>query len=513
MIVPFLALIGALAACDDLIAPARSSRTGRSAAAGGDGLPWAPRIPWAEGSGPIFDYFHAPEGPAGAERRARAVAALVAQRGDRPFRPSEELHGAGLFRPLEARRGKGRAPGHQLIVPVGHDHARRVYVRVPEGYTPERPWPLILAYHPSGGDGRPMIGRIERLLGGEVDRYVVAAPDHYRQTSLDHPRPVSSEHLAVLHALQGMVHVDGDRVYVTGYSLGGYTAWHLGALHADRFAAAVPMAGTFGFLGGPDGVWTEFLANLEHLPVLSVWGGRDRLNVPGLNARGSAGSMSDVNRRLAPLLERHGAATVTHHEVPGAGHGGATPPRSLLLEHLRAERVRAPRDVEHWFRYVHQAHAYWIEGHHWQGELWDRPWPPVDPRRGESRDAATWRAIRERLGMIRGTIRGGPEGDQDGRGGAAQRIEVETRHLADLTVWIEDGMIDWSRPVTVAHNGREAFTGTLKRDPAVALAEARRTRDFDRIRWAGVRIDATTGTGRPVAPEEDLPPVLREVLD
>jgi hypothetical protein len=67
--------------------------------------------------------------------------------------------------------------------------------------------------------------------------------------------------------------------------------------------------------------------------------------------------------------------------------------------------------------------------------------------------------------------------------------------------------------VTVVHNGREVFTGRIERDLGVALAQARRTRDFDRIRWAGVRVDAEAGTARPVTPDEELPPVLREVLD
>lgn len=511
MIVPFFAVLASLVACEG-DAGARGA-SNRASDPEGPGQPWAPANPWAQGSGPIAEYFHAPSGPDGAARRRQAVEELAADPGYRPERLSALLHGAELFRhPGEGsattrgeRKKRKRRGLRQIIVPVGHEHGRRVYVRLPRGYNPERPWPLIVAYHGGGGDGPPMIGQVERMLGGEVEKYVVAAPSHYRQTSLDHPPPVSSEHLAVLHALKGMAHVDSDRVYVTGYSLGAYTTWHLGTLHADRFAAAVPMAGTFGFLGGPEGVWTEFFANLRHLPVLSVWGGRDGLNVPDLNARGSAGSMSDVNRRLARLFDEHDVSTVTHHQIPRAGHGGARPPRGLLLEHLHRERRRAPQRVEHWFRYIHQGHAYWIEGHRWQGPLWDEKWPAGPPGRGGgSGEDPAWTAIRDRLGRIRGTLSTSSE---------HQRIEVETRHLADLTVWLEDGMIDWERPVTVVHDGREVFTGRLERDLGVALAQARRTRDFDRIRWAGVRIDATAATARPVTPEDAFPPVLREVLD
>jgi hypothetical protein len=214
--------------------------------------------------------------------------------------------------------------------------------------------------------------------------------------------------------------------------------------------------------------------------------------------------MSQVNRRLAALLREHPTPTVTHHEIPRAGHGGATPPRKLLTDLVTHERQRAPAEVEHWFRYIHQGHAYWVEGHRWLGELWDEPWPSTKPLKGESRDATRWRAIRERLGLIRASRSAGA--------GAPQTVEVTTRHLADLTIWFEEGMIDWGRPVTVRHNGQEVFQGRLERDLAVALIQARRTRDLDRVRWAGVRVDAEKGTAWVVTAEDRFPPVLQEVL-
>jgi dienelactone hydrolase len=383
---------------------------------------------------------------------------------------------------------------------VGYGRTRTVLLRIPRGYRPDRPWPLLLAYHPSGGSAAPMLDSVERLLGRDLERFVVAAPNHYRQTVLDHPRPVSSEHETVLRAIRRRVHVDSDRVYPIGYSLGGYTAWTLATLDADLFAGAVAMASTFSFPADVEGLWPAFFPNFRHLPILSVWGGRDTLDVPGLNGERSSGNMSGLNRRLRALLEEHDAGSVIHYEVPGAGHGGVQPPRKLLFEVLGRERIHAPRSLHHLFRYVHHAHAYWVEGHAWDGPLWDTPGVEVAARPGESPQAALWRTIYDLLGEIRATLDG-------------QRIEVETRHLADLTVWIGGGMIDWSRPVSVVHNGRQVFRGRLSPDPAVALAQALRTYDFDRLRWAGVRIDVRHGSARPVTPEDAFPPVLREVLD
>lgn len=187
-----------------------------------------------------------------------------------------------------------------------------------------------------------------------------------------------------------------------------------------------------------------------------------------------------------------------HHEIHGKGHGGIAPPRHLFDRVLAAERVHHPAQIDHRFRYLHQAHAYWVEGHVWSGPAWDRPRPPVRRQRGETEGAALWRTLRELLGEIRGWVEG-------------QRVTVETRKLGDLTVWFGDGMIDWQRPVTLVHNGREVFRGVLVPGPAVALAQAVRTRDFSRLRWAGIRIDAGRGSARVVKGEDPFPPILREL--
>jgi predicted peptidase len=47
---------------------------------------------------------------------------------------------------------------------------------------------------------------------------------------------------AVLDAVIAAEHVDADRVYLSGKSLGGFGAWALAAASAPRFAALVPVA-------------------------------------------------------------------------------------------------------------------------------------------------------------------------------------------------------------------------------------------------------------------------------
>jgi hypothetical protein len=124
---------------------------------------------------------------------------------------------------------------------------------------------------------------------------------------------------------------------------------------------------------------------------------------------------------------------------------------------------------------VHQGRAYWLEAHTWDGEHWDNGLPPIDREPGESQDEAFGRAVRERLGHLAGEV-------------AGQVVTVETTHVKELTVWLGDGMVDWSKPVKLRVNGRNAFQGKLKPDLLVCLTQAERTRDFDRLRWAGLRV-------------------------
>ncbi len=369
-----------------------------------------------------------------------------------------------------------RRPGRQdLRVPVGHGQSRTLTLRVPKGYTPDKAWPLIYLLHTSGGDGPSFLSYADQMLGPRVEEFVVAAPTHYRQTGLDAPAPFTADHTAMLRAIRRAVHIDGDRQYAVGYSLGGYTAWTIAYLHAEEVAGAVAIGSTFSVPPTEDGVWKAVLPNFAaHLPVLHVWGGRDTMDVPGLDLR-SKGSMSQLNRRFREQTQGMNLR-IRDHEVPEKGHGGILPPKGPLTELLSARRVHYPKTVDHTFRHVHQGKAYWLEAHTWEGPHWGKEHPKAQKRSGETEAQAFGRAIRETLGNLRGEIQG-------------QTIQVETQHVGELTVWIGDGMIDWDQPVTLLVDGRKVWQGTLEPDLHVCLAQAARTRDFDRLRWAGLRVD------------------------
>jgi predicted peptidase len=76
--------------------------------------------------------------------------------------------------------------------------------------------------------------------------------------------------LELLEHVQKSYHVDKDRIYLTGLSMGGFGTWRLACDHPEMFAAAAPVCGR----GDPSKA-----ANLVKLPVWA-WHGVDDPTVP-----------------------------------------------------------------------------------------------------------------------------------------------------------------------------------------------------------------------------------------
>lgn len=420
-------------------------------------------------------------------RRAELARTIASDPAFDRARLSHWLHTADLFAPLRPGR-------HELAVELADGATRTIVVHIPKGYDPRRPWPLIYALHGSGSDADTILEYVQRLLDDAAEQYVIAAPQGYADLIIHQAEwPPTGEHPAALLKLRQTVHVAADRVYLTGYSLGGHTSWTLAVLYPDEFAGAVPLAGTFTLLL-PDLLWESFVPNLAHLPILCVWGQHD-IHYGGERIS-PEGGIAGVNRALRALLAKH-HVPATMIELPDVGHRDVVPPADELRKRLQARRAPGPHAVAHTFRHIGQARAYWLEGHVWAGEQWTKNELTIRMREGEDAfddaefDAAVARTYRGLLGHLEGEIDG-------------QEIRVSRRRVKELTVWIGDGMIDWQQPVVLKVSGRVAFAGRVMPDVYVALAQAARTWDFDRLRWAGLRFHSGRPAG-PVTPATPFP--------
>jgi hypothetical protein len=224
-------------------------------------------------------------------------------------------------------------------------------------------------------------------------------------------------------------------------------------------------------------LWEEFLPNLSHTHVLCCWGVRDTKSAQG-TTKSEHGGVAGLNRRLIALCQTLGIAALGYQD-PEKGHGDVLPPAAMLDTALAEARTRYPGKIRHSFRWLYQSPAYWLEAFEWKGEGWTKMRMKGELRPNETPGDMMAREIRVRLGLLEGEVNG-------------QTISINRKHVDDIVLWLGDGMIDWDQPVLFKASGKREFEGAVSPDLYVCLAQAARTYDFDRLRWAGLRYKSGT---------------------
>jgi len=150
------------------------------------------------------------------------------------------------------------------------------------GQDPEKRWPLMVFLHGIAKrgtsledlellkkDGPPMIVE-EQLDFPFIVLSPQCPPDSYWEPQLEKMERLLDE-VASTYA------VDGDRIILTGLSLGGYGAWHWVLDSPSRFAAVVPIAG--GHMPGSDEVPGN-ICDIRDVPIWAFHGGADDAVAP-----------------------------------------------------------------------------------------------------------------------------------------------------------------------------------------------------------------------------------------
>lgn len=162
----------------------------------------------------------------------------------------------------------------------------RYGLSVPGDYNASRPRPLVLVLHPGGG-GSAYYGdgfmRSIFLPGLRGMAPIMIAPDVPGRAWTE-PRAEQAV-MALVAAMIGEFAVDRQRILVAGFSLGGAGTWHLSARHADRFTAAIVMAGRT----------EEPLAALANIPTYVIHS-RDDEVVPFGQAEERARALEKMGR-------------------------------------------------------------------------------------------------------------------------------------------------------------------------------------------------------------------------
>jgi predicted peptidase len=159
---------------------------------------------------------------------------------------------------------------------------------VPKNYARTIKYPLVLFLH--GSDERGTDNKKQLYVGLDVfaseamtERYqcFIAAPQcptdmkwadvdwkADRHTMRDIPTEALAMAIELVRELPKEFSIDTSRVYVTGYSMGGYGSWEAIQRRPDLFAAAVPVCG-----GGDE----SQAARIARIPVWAFHGALDQI--------------------------------------------------------------------------------------------------------------------------------------------------------------------------------------------------------------------------------------------
>lgn len=185
-----------------------------------------------------------------------------------------------------------------------------------------RPLGLVLSLHGAGVEARGQAAAYSPKTWANI-----VAPTNRRPYGFDWEDWGRLDALEVLREAKRRYGCDPSRVYLTGHSMGGHGAWHVGVTCPDLFAAVGPSAGWVSFASYGGGSATEptsplaamldrartpsdTLALLPNLASLGVYilHGADDDNVPVDQAHTMAAALQEFHR------------DTVFHEEPGVGH-------------------------------------------------------------------------------------------------------------------------------------------------------------------------------------------------
>ncbi|MEX0829649.1 MAG: hypothetical protein WD032_05355 [Nitrospirales bacterium] len=343
--------------------------------------------------------------------------------------------------------------------PVGAQPSRSVTVRgleqpyalyVPKSYDPDRAYPLILCLHGAGFTGEAYLDRwVPRL----EDRYILACPT--MAMGAWWTRLGEDLALAVLTSVAKEYHVDPDRIFLTGMSNGGIGTWIIGMHYADLFAGIAPMA------SGIDDVLFPFVENLRHTPVYVIHGAEDQVMPVQL----SRDLVQEMKRLGIPHLYREHQWTHPHA-------GGHFFPRqelpALIAWFDQQHRAPLPRQLSVVRDATHLTPLFWVR---------------IDST--EQIAAFTENLIDSRDELLTGGIFAKLHAEIT----ASNAIVVTANRIRRYTIFLNQDLVDFSKPVIVKTNGKISFEGMVEPSIETLLEEVRHRSDVRMLFPAKLTID------------------------
>lgn len=363
---------------------------------------------------------------------ARSVLASIVQRPDATVQAVQDVLRQGQPHGLQP---VGMLPDEQVVV---RDRPYRLSLSVPQSYEPTRDYALIVCLHGAGFTGEAYLDRWKSRLG---EGYILACPTY--PAGAWFTRPAEDLVLATVKVVQQRYRIDPNRIFLSGMSNGGIGAWLIGMHHAPLFAGLAPMA------SGIDDVLFPFLENLRTTPVYIIHGSQDQV-MPVELSRKLAGELKNLGY---PFIYRE-------HDRTHAMAGGHFFPREELPELVKwfdnQRRTPVPKTVTVVRDASHLLTFGWVRI------------DATDQIASFSEDLIDKRddSIRHRTYARLTAQVTGPN-----------RIDVQTDRVRQYTLYLNEDLVDLSKPVVITTDGQPSFEGVLMPHVETLLRQARLRHD------------------------------------
>ncbi|HTU13538.1 MAG TPA: prolyl oligopeptidase family serine peptidase, partial [Allosphingosinicella sp.] len=319
---------------------------------------------WREGARRLAAAAAAPRDPAG--DRLRFLAALIADQPDNADRAAGLLFEQAELAGDAAIRGNGFVRLAWTDPVDGTTQFCRAYL--PEGYAPDRRWPLTLylhGFHPQNPIPIRWWGVDTRHVP-EAERYGTIWLEPHGRGNMDWREAGEDDVLRCIEAARRRFSVDADRIYLTGLSMGGAGTWTIASHFPGLFAAIVPIFGGWDYrLVGRDG-WSDAAATWPverwHQENQSRFTGVESLNAtPIFVIHGDRDEAVPVahSRYVVPMLQRWGY-DLRYEEIPGRGHEELDARDRFVPWLLAHRRTAAPRVARVRAMSLREASAWWL---------------------------------------------------------------------------------------------------------------------------------------------------------